>query len=48
MRLMEGMRLLIKDVDFDRHVIIVREAKGNKDRVVMPPRACREPTALYI
>lgn len=24
MRLMEGMRLRIKDVDFDRHVIIVR------------------------
>lgn len=39
MRLMEGLRLRIKDVDFDRHVIIVREAKGNKDRVVMLPRA---------
>ncbi len=39
MRLMEGMRLRIKDVDFDRSVIIVREAKGNKDRVVMLPRA---------
>ena len=38
MRLMEGLRLRIKDVDFDRHVIIVREAKGNKDRVVMLPR----------
>ena len=38
MRLMEGMRLRIKDVDFDRHVIIVREAKGGKDRVVMLPR----------
>ena len=38
-RLMEGMRLRIKDVDFDRHVIIVREAKGNKDRVVMLPRS---------
>ena len=34
MRLMEGIRLRVKDVDFDRHVIIVREAKGNKDRVV--------------
>ena len=34
MRLMEGMRLRIKDVDFDRHVIIVREAKGGKDRSV--------------
>jgi len=39
MRLMEGTRLRIKDVDFDRHVIIVREAKGNKDRVVMLPRS---------
>ncbi|MDO9166151.1 MAG: integron integrase [Rhodoferax sp.] len=38
MRLMEGLRLRIKDVDFDRHVIVVREAKGNKDRVVMLPR----------
>jgi integron integrase len=39
MRLMEAMRLRIKDVDFDRHVIIVREAKGGKDRVVMLPRS---------
>jgi site-specific recombinase XerD len=39
MRLMEGMRLRIKDVDFDRHVIIVREAKGGKDRVVMMPHS---------
>ncbi|MBS3911209.1 MAG: integron integrase [Hydrogenophaga sp.] len=39
MRLMEGLRLRIKDVDFDRQVIIVREAKGGKDRVVMLPRS---------
>ena len=39
MRLMEGMRLRMKDVDFDRHVIIVREAEGNKSRVVMLLRA---------
>ena len=39
MRLMEGMRLRVKDVDFDRHVIVVREAKGGKDRVVMLPRS---------
>lgn len=38
MRLMERMRLRIKDVDFDRQVIIVRDAKGGKDRVVMLPR----------
>ena len=39
MRLMEAMRLRIKDVDFERHVIIVRDAKGGKDRVVMLPRS---------
>jgi len=39
MRLMEGMRLRVKDVDFERHAVIVREAKGNKDRVVMLPRS---------
>ena len=39
MRLMEGMRLRIKDVDFERSVIIVREAKGGKDRVVMLPQS---------
>jgi len=38
MRLMEGLRLRVKDVDFDRAVIVVREAKGNKDRMVMLPR----------
>lgn len=39
MRLMEALRLRVKDVDFDRHVILVREAKGNKDRVVMLPQS---------
>jgi site-specific recombinase XerD len=33
MRLMEGLRLRVKDVDFDRQVVVVREAKGGKDRV---------------
>jgi len=48
MRLMEGMRLRVKDVDFDRHVIIVREAKGNKDRVVMLPRSLAPALRLQI
>jgi integron integrase len=34
---MEAMRLRIKDVDFDRRVIVVRDGKGGKDRVVMLP-----------
>jgi integron integrase len=42
MRLMEGLRLRVKDVDFDHQVLIVREAKGGKDRVVMLPRSLHE------
>jgi integrase len=39
MRLMEGMRSRIKDVDFERQAIIVREARGSIDRMVMLPRS---------
>lgn len=48
MRLMEGIRLRVKDVDFDRHVIIVREAKGDKDRVVMLPRSLEPALRLQL
>jgi len=37
MRLMEGLRLRVKDVDFERREIIVRDGKGGKDRVTMLP-----------
>ena len=39
MRLMEGLRLRVKDVDFDRHEILVRQGKGGNDRVTMLPDA---------
>ena len=39
MRLLEGVRLRVKDVDFARLVIVVREGKGAKDRVVMLPQS---------
>jgi integron integrase len=42
MRLMEALRLRVKDVDFDKRVIIVRQAKGNKDRVVMLPQSMED------
>ena len=45
---MEGIRLRIKDVDFDRHVIIVRDAKGGKDRVVMLPRSLEPALRLQL
>jgi integron integrase len=37
LRLMEGLSLRVKDIDFDRRVVIVREGKNAKDRVVMLP-----------
>lgn len=37
MRLMEGLRLRVKDVDFARREIIVRDGKGGKDRRTMLP-----------
>ena len=37
MRLLEGLRLRVKDVDFERREIIVREGKGAKDRVTVLP-----------
>jgi len=39
LRIMEALRLRVKDVDFERRAIVVREGKGAKDRVVMLPGA---------
>lgn len=43
MRLMECVRLRVKDVDFDRGEIVVREGKGGKDRRVPLPKRLRDP-----
>ena len=37
LRLLESLRLRVKDLDFARGELIVREGKGNKDRVTMLP-----------
>lgn len=37
LRLMETVRLRVKDVDFDQHQIIVRQGKGHKDRDTLLP-----------
>jgi integron integrase len=39
MRLLEGLKLRVKDVDFDRREILVRDGKGAKDRVTMLPES---------
>src|SRR2546427_6987764 len=41
LRLMEAVRLRIKDVDFARGEIIVRDGKGEKDRITMLPQSVR-------
>ncbi len=43
MRLMECIRLRVKDVDYDYQQIMVRNAKGKKDRVVPFPKKYQEP-----
>ena len=43
MRIMEALRLRIKDVDFAQHTIIVRDGKGGKDRHTVLPRSLVEP-----
>jgi integron integrase len=37
MRLLEGLRLRVKDVDFERRELVVRSGKGGKDRVTVLP-----------
>ncbi len=43
MRLMECLRLRVKDIDFERFEITVREGKGGKDRRTMLPRSLADP-----
>jgi integron integrase len=42
MRIIEVIRLRVKDVDFDNGVILVRDGKGEKDRYVPLPRTTVE------
>ncbi|WP_240099822.1 integron integrase [Thermomonas flagellata] len=42
-RLMECLRLRVKDVDFARGEILVRDGKGGKDRRTVLPRTLEEP-----
>ena len=48
MRLMECMRLRVKDVEFERHELIVRDGKGFKDRMTMLPDALVEPLKTHM
>ncbi len=43
MRLMEALRLRVKDVEFTRREVVIREGKGGKDRVTVLPENLIEP-----
>ena len=43
LRLMECLRLRVKDIDFEQSQIIVREGKGEKDRATMLPASLIQP-----
>jgi integron integrase len=48
MRIMECLRLRVKDIDFERGEIIVREGKGFKDRVTMLPKSLVTPLQEHL
>src|SRR3972149_1105894 len=48
LRLMECLRLRVKDVDFSRNQIIVRQGKGGKDRYTMLPTAVKQPLLKHL
>jgi integron integrase len=48
LRLEECLELRVKDLDFDRQQIVVRQGKGRKDRVTMLPAAAREALTAHL
>ena len=48
LRLMECVRLRVKDIDFELAQITVRDAKGGKDRVTMLPLNLAEPLRRHL
>ena len=48
MRLMEALRLRVKDVEFTRKEILIRDGKGAKDRITMLPLALVNPLKAHL
>jgi integron integrase len=47
-RLMEGLRVRVKDLDLERRVMTIREGKGSKDRTTMIPASLVEPLRAHL
>jgi integron integrase len=48
LRLLEALRLRVKDVDFARSEVVVREGKGDRDRVTMLSQLVRDPLIEHL
>jgi len=48
LRLMECLRMRVQDIDFEKNMILIRDGKGNKDRVTMFPASVKEPLAEHL
>jgi integron integrase len=48
LRLLEALRLRVKDIDFGANQITVRSGKGQKDRVTMLPTTLKEPLRHHL
>jgi integron integrase len=48
LRLLEALRLRVKDIDFERRSVVVRQGKGDKDRTTMLPERLREPLMAHL
>jgi integron integrase len=47
-RVMEALNIRVKDIDFERREIVIRDGKGQKDRVTMLPDSIRRPLAEHL
>jgi len=48
LRLLECLRLRVKDIDFERGELTIRDGKGQKDRVTMLPRLLIDPLRTHL
>ncbi|HUP47787.1 MAG TPA: tyrosine-type recombinase/integrase [Thermoanaerobaculia bacterium] len=48
LRLLEALRLRVKDIDFAANLIVIRQGKGGKDRRTMLPEGVKEPLRAQI
>ena len=48
LRVMECLRLRVKDVDLEYRQVLVRDGKGEKDRVTMLPQKLVEPLRAHL